>query len=69
MFVQNAMEERSSYFHYGPEARSSRVGFIISAAALFALLPWLKEGYDLGELARFAGVTADSGWWSGSGGG
>jgi hypothetical protein len=41
---------------------------VISAAALFALLPWVKEGYDLGDLPRFAGMAAGLAmvawlWW------
>jgi hypothetical protein len=30
---------------------------LISAAALFALLPWIKEGYDLTDLPRFIGMA------------
>jgi len=59
------MRNRSSYFHYVLRLALLVLVSIISAAALFALLPWLKEGTP-GELARFAGVTAGLGWWSGS---
>jgi hypothetical protein len=41
---------------------------LISAAALFALLPWIKEGYDLTDLPRFIGMAAGLAivawlWW------
>lgn len=41
---------------------------LISAAALLMLLPWLKEGYDIGDLPRFAAMAAGLAlvswlWW------
>jgi hypothetical protein len=47
------------------------VVLLISAAALFMLLPWLKEGYDLGDLPRFAAMAAGLAlvswlWWRSS---
>src|SRR4051794_31666094 len=44
---------------------------LISAAALLVLLPWVKEGYDLGDLPRFAAMAAGLAllcwfWWRSS---
>ena len=41
---------------------------LISAEALFALLPWVKEGYDLTDLPHFIGMAAGLAivawlWW------
>ena len=41
---------------------------LIAAAALFALLPWVKEGYDLADLPHFIGMAAGLAivaglWW------
>jgi len=34
------------------------IAVLISVAALFALLPWVKEGYDLTDLPHFIGRAA-----------